>query len=93
MGGIAALAALAAVVLFLVLRRRRHSGSRVEMTPVSKTASGDDKVGQLGISSDDKSKSALLWDEVASCVCSPLCRLPRATPAWADCRKLAGMSH
>ena len=53
----------------------------------------DDKVGQLGISSDDKSKSALLWDEVASCVCSPLCRLPRATPAWADCRKLAGMSH
>ena len=51
-GGIAALAALAAAVLFLVLRRRR-SGSGVEMTPISKAAPGDDKVGQLGISSDN----------------------------------------
>ena len=51
MGGIAALAALAAVVLFFVLRRRRRSGSKVEMTPVSKAAPGNDKVGQLSISS------------------------------------------
>ena len=53
MGGIAALAALAAVLLFFVLRGRRRSGSRGETTPVSKAVPGDDKVGQLSISSDD----------------------------------------
>ena len=53
MGGIAALAALAAVLLFFVLRGRRRSGSGGETTPVSKMVPGDDKVGQLSIPSDN----------------------------------------
>ena len=53
MGGIAALAALAAVLLFFVLRGRRRSRSGGETTPVSRAAPGDDKVGQLSIFSDN----------------------------------------
>lgn len=44
LGGIAALAALAAVVLFFVFRNTHRSGSRRETTPFSKAMSGDDKV-------------------------------------------------
>ena len=52
-GGIAALAALAAVVLFFVLRNRhRSTGSRGAMTPFGKAMPGDEKVGHLRTSSD-----------------------------------------
>ena len=51
-GGIAALAALAAVVLFLVFRNRRRSSGRGGMDPFSKAMSGDDKVRRLNTSDD-----------------------------------------
>ena len=51
-GGIAALAALAAVVLFFVFRNRHCSGNRGERNPFSKAKPGDEKVGHLSNSLD-----------------------------------------